>query len=35
VAIVRGSRTVETDSGELVLEHVVQLEQPGNDASQS
>lgn len=30
VAIVRGSRTVKAESGELVQEYVVQLEQPGN-----
>jgi hypothetical protein len=35
VAIVRGSRTVETEGGELMLEYVVELEQPGNGVSQS
>jgi hypothetical protein len=30
VAIVRGSRTVEAEGGELVQEYVVQLERPGN-----
>jgi hypothetical protein len=35
VAIVRGSRTVETEGGELVLEYVVQLEQPGCGVGQS
>lgn len=35
VAIVRGSRTVEAESGELVQEYVVQLERPGNDVGQS
>lgn len=30
VAIVRGSRTVEDEGGELVQEYVVQLERPAN-----
>jgi hypothetical protein len=34
-AIVRGSRSVETEGGELTLEYVVELEQPGNGVSQS
>jgi hypothetical protein len=35
VAVVRGSRTVETEGGELVLEHVVELERPGNGVEES
>lgn len=30
IAVVRGSRTVETEGGNLVLEYVVELEQPRN-----
>jgi hypothetical protein len=33
VAIVRGSRKVETEGGELMLEYVVELEQPGSRAA--
>lgn len=35
VAIVRGSRTVEDEGGELVQEYVVQLDGPGNGVSES
>ena len=35
VAIVRGSRTVEIEDGELLLEYVVELERPGTGVSQS
>jgi hypothetical protein len=35
VAIVRASRTVEAEGGELVQEYVVQLERPGNGVGES